>query len=164
MTTKTIFLLRHGKAEWDSSAAKDIDRNLLPEGKSRTEQVANYLKDINIKIDVIISSPAKRALQTAKIIREALNLPKIIIEERLYPCSDDDIFNTIIEQNDSLNSILIVGHNPGLTYFATEYMDTDIDNISTSGLISCKYQTKSWSEFIMVDKKVNIMYSPKKTQ
>jgi len=162
MENKSIYLLRHGKAEWGKPAANDIDRDLLEEGIQRTEQVANYLKDINTKIDKIISSPAKRALRTATIIKNALNLPEIVIDDRLYPCSEESIFKTIIEQKDSINSILIVGHNPGLTYFAAEYIDPDIDNMPTAGVVSCKYYTKSWSEFIMVDKKLNFVLSPKK--
>ncbi len=162
MNTKTLYILRHGKADWNSSASKDIDRKVIPEGIMRTEQVAQYLKEINVKIDIIISSPAERAIQTASIIKDALNLPEIIIEKCLYPCSGDGIFNTIIELKDSYNSVLIVGHNPGLTYFATEYIDDDIDNIPTSGLISCKYSTKSWSEFLMVDRRLNFVFSPKK--
>jgi len=162
MDTKTIFLLRHGKADWDLAAAKDIDREVLLEGINRTTQVAQYLKENNVKIDLVISSPAIRAIQTANIIKEELNLPDIIIENKLYPCEGDGIFNTIIEQNDNINNILIVGHNPGITYFAREYMYADIDNIPTSGAVGCKYFTKSWSEFIMVDKKLKFVISPKK--
>jgi len=162
MDTKTVYLLRHAKADWDLAAAKDIDRNILPEGINRTKQIAQYLKENNVKIDMVISSPAARAIQTANIIIEELNLPEIIIENRLYPCEGDGIFNTLIEQNDNINNILIVGHNPGITYFAREYMYSDIDNIPTSGAVSCKYFTKSWSEFIMVDKKLKFVISPKK--
>jgi phosphohistidine phosphatase len=162
MDTKTIYLLRHGKADWGIGAAKDIDREVLLEGINRTKQIAKYLKENNVKIDLVISSPAVRAIQTANIIKEELNLPEIIIEDRLYPCEGDGIFNTIIEQNDDYNSILIVGHNPGITYFAREYMYADIDNIHTSGAVGCKYFTKSWSEFLMVDKKLKFAISPKK--
>jgi len=162
MNTKTVYLLRHAKADWNLAAVKDIDREILPEGIERTKQIAQYLKENNIKIDIVISSPAVRAIQTATIIKEVLNLPKIIIEERLYPCEGDGIFNAIIEQDDNINSIMIVGHNPGITYFAREYMYTDMDNIPTSGAVSCTYFTKSWSEFLMVDKKLKFIISPKK--
>ena len=163
MDTKTIYLLRHGKANWDLSAAKDIERSVLPEGIKRTKQMAQYFQDNNVKIDLVISSPAVRAIETAKIIIEKLNLPELIIEKRLYPCAGDGIFNTVIEQDDSINNILIVGHNPGITYFAREYMYADIDNIPTSGAVSCKFFTKSWSEFLMVDKKLKFVSSPKKS-
>jgi len=158
---KTIFLLRHGKSAWDQPALGDIKRELLPKGIQRTERITQYLREINIKIDKVISSPAKRAFGTAEIIQQSLNLPDIIVETRLYPCSEEEIFNILIEQDDSIDNVLIVGHNPGLTYFAREYMDQNIDHIPTSGLLSCRYYSNSWSEFSLAERKLNFVVSPK---
>lgn len=161
-THKTVYLLRHGKSAWDQPEVDDILRNLLPIGVQRTERIANYLKEINVKIDLVISSPAARAIATADIICKSLKLPKRVIVDRLYPCSSDKIFDSIIEIDDSINSVLIVGHNPGITYFAQEYMSHTVEQFHTSALASCRYFTKSWSEFFIVERKLNFVVSPKK--
>ena len=158
---KTIYLLRHGKSSWDYEELDDMKRVLLPKGEKRTQRIANYLKENHIKIDKIITSPAIRAKDTAKIVEQSLNLPEAIIDNNLYPGSPDDIYNAIIEQNDNIDNILIVGHNPGLTYFAHEHMHSDIDNLPTSGLISCRYFSNSWTEFSLADKKLNFVVFPK---
>jgi phosphohistidine phosphatase len=158
---KTVFLLRHGKSAWDLPELDDMKRTLLPKGIAVTDRVAKYLKEINVKIDIIISSPAQRAAQTAEIIQQSMKLPETQFDQRLYPCSADEIYNVIIEQDDNIENILIVGHNPGLTYFAQEQMDADIDNLPTSGLVSCRYYTKSWGEFSISERKLNFVLIPK---
>lgn len=160
--SKNLFLLRHGKSAWDHPEIEDRMRALLPEGVQRTEQISNYLKEINVKIDKVISSPAKRAFDTATIIKEALNLPEVEVQERLYPCNEEEIFNVLIEQDDSINNILIVGHNPGLTYFAQDYMDAEVDNLPTSALVSSSFETGSWTEFLLSKRKFNFFVTPKK--
>lgn len=159
---KTLYLLRHGKSAWDHIETEDIQRKLLPKGIERTQRIAHYMSDINIKIDAIISSPAQRAIQTATIIEKALHLPEIIIEGRLYPCTSNAIFDTIIELDNTIDNILIVAHNPGITYFAQEYIDANIDQLHTSGLVSCSFDCQSWTEFSLANKKLNFVVSPKK--
>lgn len=161
-TYKTIYLLRHGKSAWDHPEIEDIKRELLPVGIKRTKRISNYLKEINVKIDLVICSPAVRAISTAEIICKSLNLPKPIINDNLYPCGSDEIFNSIIGIDDSINSVLLVAHNPGISYFAREHMSPTIEQFHTSELASCRYYTKSWSEFFLVEKKLNFVVSPKK--
>ena len=71
------------------------------------------------------------------------------------------IYNTIISIDDNVNNILIVGHNPGLTAFAQEYMQLDTMHLGTSGIISCSYDTNSWTEFALNTAKRNFVTSPK---
>lgn len=158
---KTIILLRHGKSAWDQVELDDIKRTLLPKGIERTKRSAHYIKEVQIKIEKVISSPANRALETANIVKDYLHLSSIEIENRLYPCDSEQIYNTIIELDDAIDHVLIVAHNTGLTYFAQEYMDANIDNIPTSGLVSCRYTINSWSEFALADRKLNFVVFPK---
>lgn len=158
---KTIYLLRHGKSSWNRPEIEDIMRELLPKGIQKTERIANYLKEINVKIDTVITSPAKRAIDTANIVSKSLRLPEKIIDNRLYPCSSEAIFDTIIELDDAINSVLIVAHNPGISYFAQEYMSPAIEQFHTSGIASCRYYTKSWSEFFLGERKLSFVVSPK---
>jgi phosphohistidine phosphatase len=159
---KTIYLLRHGKSAWDQPDFQDIKRELLPKGIQRTQRIANYLKEINIKIDLVICSPAIRTISTAEIICSSLNLPKPVIHTNLYPCSSNEIYDSIISIDDSINNIMVVAHNPGISYFAQEYFSPNIEQFHTSGIASCRFYTNSWSEFALADKKLNFVVSPKK--
>jgi len=158
---KTLYLLRHGEAYDFSVEVDDFNRKLTPDGEQQILQMAHYLQENSIKIDVVISSQAERAVSTANIIRKQLNLPEIEFEECLYPCTSSCIYNTIISIDDNVNNILIVGHNPGLTAFAQEYMQLETMHLGTSGIISCSYDTISWAEFALNNAKRNFVTSPK---
>ena len=158
---KTLYLLRHGEAYDISDQVEDSLRKLTPEGEQQVVQMANYLKENQIKIDVVISSQAERAVKTANIIRQQLNLHEVEFEDCLYPCTSSCIYNTIVSVDDNLNNILIVGHNPGLTAFAQEYMQLGAIHLGTSGIISCSYDTNSWAEFALNTAKRNFVTSPK---
>jgi phosphohistidine phosphatase len=160
--TKTLILLRHGKSDWDMEEFDDHKRKLTEQGIVRTERVIAYLREIDMPIDRIVCSPATRAFDTGKMLQEKLHLPPMIVENQLYPGSVDQIFDLVISQPDEIKTMLIVGHNPGLTYFAQKYMNAEIDNLPTSGLVCCKYFSSSWPEFAMVERKLNFVVFPKK--
>src|SRR4051794_9695084 len=73
---KTLILVRHAKSSWDQPGVSDIDRPLNERGKSDAPQMAKRLKERNIKIDLFISSPAKRAKKTAKYFAEEYDQKK----------------------------------------------------------------------------------------
>ena len=158
---KKLYLLRHGEADNISADYQDSLRKLTPEGKKQVLQMANYLQENQIKIDVVISSQAVRSEETAQIIRKQLNLHEVEFEDCLYPCTSSCIYNTIVSVEDSINSILIIGHNPGLTSFAQEYMQLGTMHLGTSGMISCSFETNSWAEFALSNAKRNFVTSPK---
>ena len=72
---KTLYIVRHAKSSWDQAGLADHQRPLLEKGKKRTKRIIDYLLENNIKADLIISSHAVRALETARIIGYALNYP-----------------------------------------------------------------------------------------
>ena len=158
---KTLYLLRHGEAFDFTAEVNDFNRKLTPDGEQQVLQMAHYLQENSIKIDVVISSQAERAVSTANIIRKQLNLPEIEFEECLYPCTSSCIYNKIISIDDNVNNILIVGHNPGLSAFAQEYMQLETMHLGTSGMISCSFDTISWAEFALNNAKRNFVTSPK---
>ena len=159
--SKNLFLFRHGEAEGFMVQSNDSLRRLNADGKQQVHQMAQYLKENQIKIDIVFSSDAIRASETAKIVRDSLNLRDVVFESCLYPCTSSCIYDTIVGVDDSINNILIIGHNPGLTSFAQEYMQLGSIHLGTAGIISCSYDSSSWAEFALSQAKRNFVTSPK---
>ncbi len=96
---------------------------------------------------MILSSPAERAWTTAKIVAREIGYPAEFLqqEDRLYHASVRSLVKLIAEQDSGFNSIMIVGHNPGLTDFANYVSPNLTDNIPTSGFVSFEIDCKDWN-------------------
>ena len=150
---KRLSILRHAKSSWDKPDLKDIDRPILPKGIKRTKRICKYLRDNSLIPDCIITSPALRALETANIVIEELNLSLIPqIDEDFYPGRIEEIVDKVSELNSELKHVLLVGHNPCFTDLASELANNfEIDWLSTSGLVVIDYDIRGW-EFIVGEK------------
>ena len=113
--------------------------------------------------DLIISSHAVRAFETAKIIANAFNYPenKIVVSESLYFCELDNCYNLFFDLADDVDSLMIVGHNPVFTYFANEFLNKPIDNLPTSGVVCIEFKTNKWEEVVNAKHKTKFVISPK---
>lgn len=106
------------------------------------------LKERDIVLDLILSSPARRALSTAKKIGEILQYAeaRIKTDENLYHASEDEILAVVRQLPDKQNNVMIVGHNPGLTDFVNSIMNLTLFNIPTCGVAACTFDVSSWKE------------------
>lgn len=145
---KTVILVRHGKASHDDISIADVRRPLTAEGRKRTKRIARYLADKNIGIEKLITSPAVRAFETAKILACELEISPadFIIEKSIYEAVPDQIFNMLYSLPGEVNRVMIVGHNPALYLFAVQYMQTPVDSLPTSGVISLEFDTEKWTD------------------
>lgn len=109
-----IYLIRHGDSEKSSIDKKDSDRELTPNGKLITRTAASAWKKIIPSVDYIISSPYKRAVQTAEIIADVLKTGSdIITDKKLAPGSKtEDIVELVRAYN--CENIILVGHQPDM--------------------------------------------------
>ncbi len=96
----------------------------------------------------MISSPAKRAMQTAEALAEELGYPwdEIIVDERLYDADSDEILSVIQEQDDWLDHLMVVGHNPGLTALANYLSGVNLGDVPTCGIVAMRYDVSEWDE------------------
>ncbi|UII29010.1 histidine phosphatase family protein [Fulvivirga maritima] len=145
---KTLYIIRHAKSSWKYHHLDDIDRPLNKRGKRDAPDMGERLSVLNIIPHLMISSPAKRAYATCKTIAKALEYPKEAIEinDKLYHASEDSLMDIIQDIENSWDSVMIFGHNPGLTLFANSLADTNIDNIPTCGIVACTFDVDSWAE------------------
>src|SRR5687767_8864433 len=148
---KTLYIIRHAKSSWDDQEIRDFDRPLNERGKRDAPRMARRLKEKSVTPDLMLSSPAKRALSTCKRIAEVLKYPEdnIQTDKDLYHASTDGILRIIKSIDDKHNVLLLFGHNPGLTDFVNDFMETKknfIDNIPTCGIVCFKIHSDSWKD------------------
>ncbi|WP_353661262.1 histidine phosphatase family protein [Hydrogenimonas sp. SS33] len=145
---KELFILRHAKSSWDDPALADFDRPLNHRGKEDAPLMGEHLKKLGIKPDLIVSSPAKRAKKTAKIVAEKIGYDVARIEWRdgIYEASPQSLLYLVCQLPDDAKRVMIVGHNPGLTMLANLLGDVAIDNIPTAGIVGIAFDAKSWDD------------------
>jgi phosphohistidine phosphatase len=145
---KTLYVVRHAKSSWDDVNSADFERGLNDRGKRDAPRMGKRLKEKGIHPDVMVSSPAKRALSTAKRLAEILKYPleKIKTESKLYHANDDSILSVVQNIKDKHDVVLLLGHNPGLTDFvnAIAEVEINIDNVPTCGVVAFSLQVDSW--------------------
>jgi len=159
---KTIYILRHAKSSWEFPHLSDEERPLIDKGKKRTRLIIQYLQDNNIFPDIIISSHATRACETAKIVARAIGYPsdKILINKTIYHADEDNLIDQFYDISDQFSSAMLVGHNPTLTNFVNLFLDEKIEWLPTSGLVSISFQTDKWVEISASKHKVDFVVTP----
>lgn len=159
---KTLYLVRHAKSSQDDPGLQDHERPLLPKGIKKTEKIIEFLERRNFKPDIIVSSHAVRAHETAALIARGLGYPEeeIIIESNLYLNGADGIMKIAFSFPDEKDSAMLVGHNPCMTEFANYFLMSKIDSMPTSGVVSVSFKTDEWNRVPMAEKKVNFVVFP----
>ncbi|MCX6229965.1 MAG: histidine phosphatase family protein [Bacteroidetes bacterium] len=160
---KTLYFIRHAKSSWDYPELSDEERPLIEKGIKRTSKIAHYLAENNVIADIIISSHAERALQTAKIIAKKINYQdnKIIIDKNIYGTNIDRLFTTIFSISNEYHTAIIFGHNPTFTNIANYFLDEKIDNLPTSGLVCVEFDTDEWNTIVNVSRLKCFVIRPK---
>ena len=143
---KTIYLVRHGKAMSMDTDIPDFDRTLIERGENDAVVVAERLKKVEINPSLIITSPAVRALATARLFAKQLGYRSKSIRTRkaLYYQEDEAILNVIHAIDDMYDSVMLVGHNPSFTYFAQASVKKFKEDIPTCGVIGINFKTDNW--------------------
>lgn len=147
---KNLIVIRHAKSSWDEPALADLDRSLNPRGKRDAPLMGNLLKCRNLEPDRIVSSPAKRALKTAKLIGKEVGYDPAAIDvrESIYLQDVAILIELIHGLNDRWDRVYLVGHNPGLTDLVNLLAGEDIANIPTCGVASIEFAVDSWTHIM----------------
>lgn len=163
MNPKTLVLIRHAKSEWTSFDIKDFDRTLNERGLRDAPIMGKKLQQHIQSLDIIISSTAKRASQTAILISKEIefNPEKIQWEDELYHAPPENIYNIIYQINDNINSCAIVCHNNGITDFINQFNGFVIDNLPTCGIVIFSVYCEKWNEISGAKKELVAVLTPK---
>lgn len=144
---KHLTLIRHAKSSWKNAYLLDIDRPLNKRGRRDAPVMGGRLIERGSSPDLVISSPATRALTTAEVIAEEIEYPleEIVVDERMYGADAGELLGIIRSFDDVLDHVMCFGHNPGLTdlvnYLSSAYY---IDNVPTCGVVELAFDTETW--------------------
>jgi len=161
---KRLFLIRHAKSSWDDAALPDKDRPLNDRGRRDAPRIGERLAKRDLKPDLIVSSPAVRALETAQIIAGKLDYRRkdMVVDDRLYAGEADDLLEVIRALGDRLKSVMIFGHNPALVELA-QRLSSAITDMPTCAVAEFRFDTKSWSEIGEIEPTYVALDYPKKS-
>ena len=146
---KTLLIIRHAKSSWDDAAISDIDRPLNDRGKRDAPAMAARLIKAGVTIDRFVSSPAKRARQTAELFAHAFGRKDkhIRFVAELYHATDAVFDEVIGELDDKDDTVAIFSHNPGVTEFVNTLTTIRVDNMPTCAVFAVKCDVKHWKDF-----------------
>ena len=148
MAGKELFLVRHAKSSWDDSTISDHDRPLNERGLRNAPDMGRRLSDREVSPDALISSTALRARTTARIIADSLGWPeeRVVLDRALYHASATELQEYIGGLNDAHTSVMLFGHNPGMTSLVSHLFGLALDNLPTCGVVHLQFSTESWAE------------------
>ncbi len=112
---KTLYLLRHAKSSWNDSSLRDFDRPLNDRGRADAPVIGKHLASEDLGDPLLICSPALRTRETAQLVLLNANLhvdPRF--DERIYEASLRDLLQVVSETDDARETLILIGHNPGL--------------------------------------------------
>lgn len=144
---KTVYIVRHAKSSWDYPV-NDKDRPLKLRGVKDAHLVSKYISNKIEMPERVYSSVANRALHTCTIFCRNLQYPldQITIKEGMYDFSGASLLETIKSCDDTINYLMIFGHNHAITAIVNTYGNQYYDNIPTSGFVMIQFDTTSWTK------------------
>jgi phosphohistidine phosphatase len=143
---KTLFLFRHAKSSWGEPALSDRERPVNERGLRDLATMGKRLAQRGVLPDVMLSSPALRALTTAEHLAKALGIRRkdVVVVERLYAAPAKELLAVIEGLGDEPKRVMLVAHNPGLTELAHHFA-SEITDMPTCAVAEFKFAARSWS-------------------
>jgi phosphohistidine phosphatase len=151
---KTLILVRHAKSSWADEGLSDMERPLNERGKKDAPEMAKRLKKKISKIDLFLSSTARRAKKTAKYFAEEFGVSKdaIQLEANLYEDTTSAYVTLLSSLDDKHNTVALFAHSPAITDYANTLTNVHTDNIPTCGVFAVQSNAADWKEFIKAEK------------
>ncbi|MDX5348907.1 MAG: histidine phosphatase family protein [Hymenobacteraceae bacterium] len=143
---KTLYLLRHAKSSWKFDELSDHDRPLNKRGRNDAALMGEELASRDANPDLILSSPAVRAITTATLVAKELDydVDKIEVDERIYRAEKHELVELLQSMPDYVQSLMLVGHNDAITDLANSLSPEQVASIPTSGVVCLTFNSDSW--------------------
>ena len=146
-------LLRHGKSSWSDSTLPDIDRPLAPRGERAAKRIAKYMRRKRIRPALVLCSPSLRTRQTLEAIEPSLSKrSQVELVPQLYAASEAELLERLQALPDSVGSVMLIGHNPGLHDLALALASRGADlpqleqKFPTGALATLVADSESWAD------------------
>jgi phosphohistidine phosphatase len=141
---KTLLVLRHAKSSWNDAALDDHERPLNKRGRRDAPQMGELVRQYGLIPDVVLSSDAVRARLTAEAVAEAARYAgAILLDPQLYMASPADILSLLVTVRENAETVMIVGHNPGLEELV-EQLTGERQDLPTAALARIGLPIDQW--------------------
>lgn len=137
---KTLTLFRHAKTERDSDSGRDFDRRLIDRGRDDSKRMGEELSELGLAFDLVLSSPAARAAETAELAGLTVRF-----DERIYDASTGELLDIVRATDEEIVRLAMVGHNPGFERLASRLTGQAVD-MPTGSLAEIAIPVERWSE------------------
>ncbi|MBI5448159.1 MAG: histidine phosphatase family protein [Gammaproteobacteria bacterium] len=156
---KQLFLIRHGRAFAEEPGQLDLHRTLTEEGEQQVKEVVEQLCEHHIKPDLILCSPATRAMQTASLLAVGLGVLKEKIKSNsyLYEESLGQLIEIVRAIPNHCSTVFVVAHNPTLSWFATYLNNNQAIDLSTCGVFAVQFDVDSWDAITNTEVKGRVL-------
>jgi len=141
---KTLVLVRHGKAEHEGG---DLDRSLTHQGNSDSARMAEQFHEFGLQVHAVLSSPALRAKSTARYFADGEVLP-VGLDDRIYDAGVSELLDVVQELEDFQDTVVLVGHNPGLSEFLQVLLDSDHASMPTASVAVVSFDVPEWVDVV----------------
>lgn len=162
---KTLILVRHAKSSWAEAGTPDFDRPLNERGKRDAPEMARRLGQRAIKIDLLVSSPALRALATARYFADAIGFPQtsLLLMPELYHPTASSLTHAVTQLPDTAKGVLLFSHNPGITEFANSLTPVQLDHVPTCAVFAVAFDSPHWKDLLHAERRFLFFDYPKST-
>jgi len=146
--TIRLLICRHAKSGRQGVGLSDFDRPLNERGERDAPEMGRRLAQYGVRPDLIMTSPAERALATAFHYARQLGIPAGQVRQNpdQYAASVPELIGLIRTVDSGTTTLMLVGHNPESTGLANELGGLDIDNIPTSGIVALDFTGYTWAD------------------
>jgi phosphohistidine phosphatase len=145
---KTLYLVRHAKSSWVNPSYSDFDRPLNDRGQRDAPEMGRRMKRAARFPEIIICSPARRAVETLDLLNAELGVSTnaIFMQKRIYEASTETLLDIVRSIDDAHDSAMLVGHNPAMTWLASQLADTHIQNLPTCSIVTLRLNSNQWND------------------
>jgi phosphohistidine phosphatase len=163
---RTLYLLRHAKSNWDDPALADHERPLAPRGRRDAKRIAEHLRGLGLEPELVLCSSAVRTRETLELLRPAVGNAELVVENGLYGASSDELLVRIRHVPESVSSVMLIGHNPGLHELgvalvaAGDELERLVEKFPTAALATLAL-AKTWRRLAPADATLDSYVIPK---
>ena len=144
---RQLLLLRHAKSSWDDPQAVDRDRPLDQRGRLAAETMRRAMAELGLAPDLVLVSPARRALQTLEALEPWEEAPLIEQLEQLYLATAPQILATLNGVPETVRSAMLIGHNPGMHDLALLLAGSEVARTDAARRLATSFPTAALAEF-----------------
>lgn len=145
---KLLTLIRHAKSSWKEPGVEDFDRTLNKRGERDAPRMGERLAATGEQPDLIVSSSARRAERTARLIAEQLGIDPadVVLGAELYLAPPARMLDVVRALDPGLEHVALVGHNPGITDFLNQLSDVTVDDMPTCAIARLRLDVERWGD------------------